>query len=141
MKKDTLLKILLVLSFVGILTSTYLLYDHYNPGIDVGVCDITAHGESSCAIVNQSEYSEIFGFPAALLGIIWFVVLAYLSWKAFRMDSVKRELLIWTSLGMLFVAYFIYGEFMLRTICSFCTFIHVLTLISFVISLYLYKSK
>ena len=66
------------LTFVGILgagVSLYLATQHYTDG--PALCD--AGEVYSCSTVNTSEYSEIAGFPIALLGFGHFAVMMILA--------------------------------------------------------------
>lgn len=55
-----------ILAMVGLGLSSYLTYVHYN--IDALVC-----GTGGCEVVQASKYSEMFGLPIALFGVIMFV--------------------------------------------------------------------
>ena len=69
---------IIVASLVGMFTMIYLVYLHYAPVPEGGsFCDI---GEAfSCDVVNKSAYSEILGIPMAVLGVVYFGIIAVLS--------------------------------------------------------------
>ena len=119
------------------MVSTYLVYNHYYPHLQGGICDITA--SVSCTVVNSGPYSTIFGLPVALYGVLWSLVLGILSWKAWNEKKFIPKVLWWNILGIAFVAYFIYIEYLLGTICPFCTVVHILVVISLILSIFLYK--
>src|SRR3989344_546597 len=129
--------ILLFLSLLGFLTSTYLIYNHYSPSLRGSLCDITA--AVSCSVINSGIYSKIAGIPVATYGVAWFVMLGLLSGYSWKKESNISKLVWWNVTGLLFVFYFIYIEFLLSTICPLCTVVHVLVLASLVISIILYK--
>ena len=80
MKPGTKLHAISILSIIGLLTSLYLVYNHYAPPQAGSFCDF---GETiSCSLVNTSVYSELFGVPVALFGAVWFIIFGLLSWKA-----------------------------------------------------------
>lgn len=137
MQNKYLLVSLLILSLLGLVTSIYLVYDHYNPQLQGSVCDITA--AISCAVVNSGIYSTIAGIPVAIFGVFWFFILGFLSWNLFKNKNVSKHLLGWNILGALFVVYFIYIEILLTTLCPFCTIVHVLVILSFLLSVITYK--
>ena len=137
MQKKYLIIGLIVLSVLGLITSLYLAYNHYHPHLKGGICDITA--AVSCTVVNSGMYSTIFGMPVALYGILWSFILGFLSWKAWDDRKFIPKVLWWNILGIVFVAYFIYIEYLLGTICPFCTVVHVLVAVSLVLSIVLYK--
>ncbi len=130
-----LLQLTLILAVIGIAVSCYLTYSHEHP--DLAPCDI--NHVASCTIVNQSVYSEVFGIPVALFGVLWFIVLGLIALKTFKSKKFTRELYGWNILGVVFVLYFIFAEFQLKAICPWCTVVHVIILITFFISLILKK--
>ena len=135
------IKIILVLGFLGLLTSLYLVKSHYT-GIEQGsVCDF---GETiSCSIVNTSIYSEILGIPVAIFGLLWFVALFLLAWQAYTKKDKKQQkrLLYWNIGGLLFVVYLIIAEILLKAICPLCTAVHVIVLVALGLSIYSYKNN
>ena len=140
MKKSTeknILKAIFVLSIVGIITSLYLLQNHY--ASTSSFCDL---GEvASCSLVNASIYSELFNVPVALLGALWFIVLALMAWKALQKKEALTLLVGWNLLGLLSVIYLVIAEFLLRAICLLCTAVHVIILITLSLSIVLYRSQ
>jgi len=143
MKPETKKRILrgfLLLSVLGFAFSAYLVKNHYALPSEGAICDVG--NIASCSLVNTSVFSELLNVPVALLGALWFVVLFALSWKALRKDGVLITLLFgWNVLGILFVIYFIIAELILRAICPFCTAVHVIVGITFVLSLLLYRAE
>jgi uncharacterized membrane protein len=135
MKKPTILKVILALAVLGLLTSIYLLQEHYSEAS--GICDINE--TVSCSLVNSSIYSMLFGVPVAVFGGIWFIFLFALAWQAIRQEKLIPFLLAWNVLGLLFVVYLVIAEILLRAICPFCTVVHIITLITFILSLILFK--
>ncbi|MBI2666392.1 hypothetical protein HYX13_02155, partial [Candidatus Woesearchaeota archaeon] len=112
MKKDLILKIIMALSLLGVLTSIYLVKNHY-AGIEKGsFCDFNEN--ISCSLVNTSIYSEFLNVPVALFGALWFVILLLLVWRARKQsshtDALLTLLLEWNVLGFLSVLYMIYAE-------------------------------
>ena len=143
MKKNKVLIILMILSVLGLLTSLYLLKNHYNAPLEGGFCDITSG--VSCTLVNNSIYSELLGIPVALLGAVWFIILFLLSWKAMKKKMNKEKyltyLLAWSIVGVLFAMYFVIAEMLLKSICPLCTLAHVIILIALIFSIILYKKN
>ena len=137
MQKKHFVIILIVLSLIGLGISLSLTYNHFNPTLTGGVCDITA--SVSCTVVNTGLYSRIFGIPVALYGVVWFLVSGILSWYSLNNNKVIAKLVGWNVTGLLFVFYFIYVELVLGTLCPFCTVVHVLVVISLILSIILYK--
>jgi len=137
MQKKSLINGLLFLTLLGLATSLYLVYNHYYPHLQGGICDITA--AVSCTVVNSGIYSTIFGIPVAFYGVLWFLILGIFSWKSGQDKKAIPKLLGWNILGMAFVLYFVYLEYLLSRICPFCTVVHILVVLSLIISIFLYK--
>ena len=137
--KDLLLKIMIGLNLAAFITSIYLTFNHYNILSKGAVCDGTSL--FSCSLVNTSVYSELLGIPVALYGAAWFAFLSILSWKARHKESLIPKILLLNAIGFAYVLYLIYLEFVLRTLCPFCTVVHVLATASLVLSVFLYKGK
>ena len=123
------------LSIAGLGVSTYLTITHYDSSIPLACSDT---GTINCSLVTHSAESMVFGiFPVAVLGLAFFVFMAAATspW-AWRL---KFPALTWIRLasvivGIGFVLYLVYTElFTLDAICLWCTSVHVLTFLLFVL--------
>jgi uncharacterized membrane protein len=132
-------KVLVALALLGIITSVYLLMEHYSTG--QSVCDINA--TISCSLVNSSVFSELLNVPVAIFGGLWFVVVILFSLKLStdKKGIFASALLGWSTLGILFVIYLIIAEVILKALCPFCTVVHVLTAIILVIAVSIYRKS
>ena len=143
MKKESktkILKIIIILSILGIIVSLYLVENHYAPPTKGALCDISE--SISCSLVNTSTFSELFNVPVALLGVLWFLVLIIFSWKALKKDGALPTMMLgWGILGILFVIYFVIAEIILRSICPFCTLVHVIVIAIFILLLVFYSAQ
>jgi uncharacterized membrane protein len=137
-KSKGILWTIIILGLIGLLTSIYLTKDHLDLTSSGSICDVT--DVISCSLVNSSSYSEIFNIPVAWLGVIWFIFLIYFTYKAIKDKTIIPTLLYWNILGILFVLYFITAEIILRAICPFCTVVHIITAITLVLSILLFKA-
>jgi len=137
MRQKSLINGLLFLTLLGLATSLYLVYNHYYPHLQGGICDITA--AVSCTVVNSGIYSTLDGIPVAMYGVVWFLILGIFSWKSGQDRKAIPRLLGWNILGILFVLYFVYIEYVLGTICPFCTVVHILVILSLILSIWLYQ--
>ncbi len=135
-KRNILLGIILA-GIMGILISGYLTYQKYDPSLNSEVC--TLGNIDGCSVVNTSGYSTILGIPAGIWGMIWFAVLLYLASKCWRKEWWAGELLSWTTIGSIFVIYFIVAEIKLLTLCVYCTLVHLLVLVSLVLAVVFYR--
>lgn len=124
------LKGLLFLNGLAILITTYLTYLHFKPSAST-ICKINEYFD--CDIVNKSTYSELFGVPVAILGLLTYLLLFALSWaiyKGKRLTTWSKHLtvhnLLWfmfvfVDVGILFSGYLTYIElFVLQAVCIFC---------------------
>ncbi|MGA2037438.1 MAG: vitamin K epoxide reductase family protein [Acidimicrobiales bacterium] len=124
----------LVLSLAGFGISLYLTIEHYT-GNRALIC--LANSVLNCRTVTTSAESMLFGIPVALLGLIFFTVMVTINlpvlWRSWP------RWLAWSRLamvlgGMGFVIYLIYAElFMIKAICLWCTGVHVVTFLLFVL--------
>ncbi|MBT3836497.1 vitamin K epoxide reductase family protein [Candidatus Woesearchaeota archaeon] len=139
MKRNLLIYAIIVLSLVGLFTSVYLFQHHYALLSGSTNCDLSE--TISCDIVNGSVYAEILYVPVALLGLLWFVVMIFLTWHAIPKPKLFiPAMTAWSGVGFLFLFYLVGVEILLRTICPYCTIVHIIVFTSFVISLYLHKN-
>ncbi|MGH9028952.1 MAG: vitamin K epoxide reductase family protein [Acidimicrobiales bacterium] len=125
----------LVLSIAGFGDSLYLTIEHYtgNSGL---ICNATS--TINCLKVTTSSQSMVFGiFPVALLGLLFFVGMLVVNlpvmWRApIRLIPVARLAMV--VIGMGFVVYLLYSElFSIKAICLWCTGVHVVTFLLFVL--------
>ncbi|MAF50854.1 MAG: hypothetical protein CMH64_02070 [Nanoarchaeota archaeon] len=155
MKKSFLMKILVIVSFLAILVSGYLLYLHYTPDI-IEFCEI---GGFSCHTVNKSVYSNLdgvinhflgtsFNLPIsnALISLIVFIFiflgnLFLYKGKRFlnlpRKEALKLiEILLFISLIYGILLIYIQAKILL-TWCIFCLVLDALILLAFIIAIFI----
>lgn len=109
-----------VLSPIGLAASSYLLYLHFKPEAST-ICKLSERFD--CDIVNKSPYSEIFGIPVALIGILVYFALFLFALRGKWRDQTKLLpwVLLCTSGAVLFSLYLTGVEaFILRAFCLFC---------------------
>lgn len=130
--------LLLLLSLGGAGIAIYLTGVHYEH-VPL-VCSTS--GLIDCARVLSSPYSVIPGttIPITIPGLGWCIVAAALAVIGWRMKAPQRWLsvgqLLWSLVGMLTALYLVYVEIVrLHTICAWCTALHVLILVMFLITL------
>ncbi len=143
----------LAVSLIGVGLSIYLTIAHL-AGAQILLC--SNHGLVDCAAVTTSPESELFGiFPVAELGLAFYVFMTVINlpwawrpeWRWLpvrgpRAQALRRTLplaawrlrLAAMIVGVLFILYLIYTELItLRTICLWCTYVHITTFVLFVI--------
>jgi uncharacterized membrane protein len=123
----------LLLSIAGLGVATYLTITHF----DKVALVCSDNGPINCAKVTSSPQSVILGIPVAMLGLVFFVPMIALclpaAWRsADRRIHLARLILSVTGVGM--ILYLIIAElFIIKAICLWCSGVHVITFILFVI--------
>ncbi|HLG61299.1 MAG TPA: vitamin K epoxide reductase family protein [Ktedonobacteraceae bacterium] len=129
---------LLLCSIIGIGISIYLTTVHYE-NVPL-VC--SANGVVDCAKVLSSPFSVIPGtsIPITVPGLAWSLLSAFLAIYALYQGMEHRWIPVaqfaWALVGMLTVLYLVYIEIVrLHTICAWCTAMHVLILLMFLVTI------
>ena len=123
----------LLLSIAGLGIATYLTVTHF----DKVALVCSDSGAINCAKVTSSPQSEIFGIPVAMLGLAFFVPMIVLclpaAWRSTdRRIHLARLALSVTGVGL--IIYLIIAElFLIKAICLWCSAVHVITFLLFVI--------
>jgi uncharacterized membrane protein len=139
-----------VLAILGLAISAYETYAHFN-GSHLAGCPTGGNGTFNCTAVITSSQSMVFGvLPVAVLGLAFYVaaVPLFSPW-AWRMRPEVRLLglrvrrrdvnvlrLASMVVGMGFVMYLIYAELQIGSICEYCTGVHIVTFLLFVITVF-----
>ena len=138
--------LLLALSLVGIAITSYLTTVHYE-NVPL-VC--SGSGLINCARVISSTYSVVPGtsLPITIPGFGWCVVSASLAISGlFATTGLWQRRIgiaqfVWAMSGLLIVLYLVYVEIVrLHTICAWCTALHALILLSFLVTLVQLQSR
>ena len=112
---------------------------HYKPELS----DFCVYGETfNCDIVNKSIYSEMFGIPVALFGLITYLLLLAFAVRGKYKDQTKLipYATIFVVFGVLFSLYLTYIEaFVLRTWCMLCVISQVVIFLQMLIFIHLWK--
>jgi uncharacterized membrane protein len=154
MKKKTALKINAVFSFLAVLISLFLLYQHFSTEVS-RFCNF---GKSfSCDIVNKGEYSTLdgvtnlalsiifqknfyinFPLPNALISVLVFFFFLLTAGRIYRKKSLFginektliKAMKIIMVLSLMYAAFLIYIESeVLQTWCLFCLTLDVVMLV------------
>jgi len=139
------LLILIVMSVVGLTASSIVLYLYYylhRPlfGCSSGYTFLGIH--INCNDVLGSPYNNFYGFNLDILAVSYFIInLALIFMVAFGSDKLYdrafKVLFGWRFVGLAIVPYLMTVEFViLKTICIYCTIMHVSILIDFAIITY-----
>lgn len=137
MEKQKILNIIKWLSFAGIIVAGYSLYEYYS-GDGNALCDINS--TFSCYSVYRSGYSEIFGIPVSLLGVIGFGSIFICAAWSLQGRNTHKFLLPLASLSLLSVLYFAYlSAFVINVWCPSCIVSWIIIIAIFFYSLRLRK--
>ena len=88
----------------------------------------------NCSNVLNSQYSTILGIPNAVLGIMFFVLDIWAVMKYFGKD----QMIILNAIGFAFVLYYVFTEYLLKSVCIYCTSVHVSVILLLMISIKYY---
>ncbi len=123
----------LVLAVLGLGVSIYLTITHFQP--HALVC--SSNATINCEKVTTSPQSEVFGIPVAMLGLAYFVPMILLCLPAAWRSSDRRIHLARLALavvGVGMVVYLLIAElFLIKAICLWCSSVHLITFLLFVI--------
>jgi len=114
-----------ILSLIGIAISSYLIYAHHSLS-NKAKCLVG----SSCGMIYNSTYSEIFGLPVALIGVLGFLMI-------FSLSLLKKMKLIFllSIFSLIFIIYFVLIELLVfGELCYLCTVAHIAGLLIFMLS-------
>lgn len=132
----TLFSIFFGAGLLGLLNAAYLTYTHYGP-IPLK-CTIL----SGCDVVAGSPYAQLFGIPLPVLGLLYYSVALILFGIYRKIGSVRMAvaLVLFTGSGLLFSLYLLYLElFVIHALCIYCLVSLVVSIILFVISLFIFR--
>jgi uncharacterized membrane protein len=127
-----------LVSLAGLGVSIYLTIAHFTESTLAG-CNETA-GLVNCTKVTTSPQSYVFGIPVAVLGLAFYLFMVAImspwGWRATRREVHLLRIAALIA-GMGFVLYLLYAElFIIGSICLYCTSVHALTFILFVLTMF-----
>lgn len=136
-------KWLVFLNILAVLATVYLTYLHFKPEAST-ICNFSQRWD--CEIVNKSIYSEFFGIPVSVLGMLTYSLLTAFAIRGFRHEQRRLLPLVLgcTIGGVGFSLYLTSVEaFILKTFCVFCVFQQIIILLDLGIlaSLYLHHKN
>lgn len=124
----------LAVCVLGLLDAAYLTFEHYTQSTTLA-CSETA--TINCLKVTTSSYADVAGIPFAVLGVVFFLGMGLLCLPAlWRRPGRPLRLLrvAGAVVGVLVALYLVWVElFRLDAICLYCTGVHVLTFVLFVV--------
>ena len=125
----------LFISIIGLLDSIYLLIIKIsqNPLLCI-------QGIGDCWSVNTSKYSEVYGIPVSIFGILGYLLISLLILIIRYNTALEKKASYlffgFTCIGFLYSFYLTYIEiFVLKALCPFCILSAIIMTVLFVISL------
>ena len=124
-----------VLTLLGIADTIYLTISHFSTKVILACPDT---GFINCAKVTTSSYSEIFGIPVAILGLMFFIGMLFfqlpMTWASHN-RYIRDARLGYSITGLIAIFWFVYVELhRLNSICLYCTGVHILVFCLFVLT-------
>jgi uncharacterized membrane protein len=126
------------LALAGLGVSIYLTIAHFTESTLAG-CSEKA-GLVNCTKVTTSAQSYVFGIPVAVLGLAFYLfavaIMSPWAWRAARRE-IHLLRIASVVVGIGFVLYLLYAElFIIGSICLYCTSVHVITFVVFVLTVF-----
>ena len=132
--EDRSLKIIMIISFIGLVDAIYLSYLHHLISQGAG-CPTENLPGLDCGVVLASDQAKLFGIPVAWLGVAGFLMLIILSLDRYLNMDLERTyyniilLPITGVIGVVLGSYLTYAEaFIIHEWCPFCVVAFVLTI-------------
>lgn len=139
MNRNVLVWAMMASAVVGLVDSAYLTYLSFSPPTSCPVGDFSIF---SCNEVIYSKYAYVYGVSVALLGLGWFIIACGMILLAWRDERFMRGVVVWSLLGAVGVAGFVYTEiFLLRSICPLCSIAHLAGLAILALSIASVRAK
>ena len=111
------LKLIIFFSIIGTLDASYLTFKYYTKS------ELYCSFFSGCDTVTNSQYSEIFGIPVALIGLIYYLSVFIISLLLHKGYIKKIDLYFtcFTAIGFIASMWFMYLQFfVLSALCIYC---------------------
>lgn len=129
----------ILFSVLGLADSVYLTIQHFTESTAFAGC--SEHGAINCVAVTTSAWSHLpagqHGIPVSVAGLAFYVFMLAINtrwgWRA-PWAAVHWARLASVIVGIVFVLYLVWAElFRINAICLYCTGVHIITFILFVL--------
>ena len=129
-----LTQITVALAILGLLVSIYMTV--YKVTSNDNMC----LGSGDCSTVNASRYSEVYGIPVALVGVLGYAAILGIHWLERRNDffEANGSMMFFgiALIGFLFTLWLVYVEIaILKALCPFCVTSQITMTIIFILSI------
>lgn len=116
MSKNSQRYFIIAFALIGLVLMGYSTYIHY--ANTSSFCDISK--EVSCDVVQTSLYSEIFGIPVSVLGVLYFITALFKSLR--KMETGDFKFLFFLTAFVLIPSLYLSGMeyFVIKSFCILC---------------------
>lgn len=130
--------ILSILILLGFADSVFLTYEHYAL-TNIG-CPVSPW--INCLAVTTSKYSEIFGIPLALFGVIYYLLMGIFVYFGRASKMFRHFFVITSTFGALFSVYLIFVQaVLLKVFCIYCLLSAAISFLIFGFSLVFFERE
>jgi len=134
--------LIMIAALIGAVFSLILIIHHLNPTANVPFCGTDPN--SGCGQLNRSNISELFGFPIALYGFLFYSALMFLSYV--HQNKSKVEYLKWIFVLTLValacdIGLLIYSLVTVKTVCILCFITYMSSLVIFIATIKLLQDE
>ena len=131
--------LVIILVVLGVVDAGYLTWEHYTGQIPN--CHTTGWF-IDCGKVLTSKYAVIFGIPLSLIGLIFYIVEAFLVFLAVNKKGWAQMGLIISTFGGLGASlYFLYLMYLLQAICLYCLVSAIISFLLFILVNIIYSRE
>lgn len=123
---------IVILSFIGLIDSSYLTFKHY-----LGL-PLSCSFLQGCEKVLSSQYATIGNFPLATLGVVYYfaILLVSLGYLLIKQKKIVWLIFSLSPLGFLLSLWLVYLQlFVLKAICLYCIISAITSTLIFILSL------
>jgi len=144
--KSIVVFLLIILALLGVADATYLTLEHFSGASVEIVCAVPDNvffaRFADCGQVLESEYATLFGFPVALLGLIYYALLLILAFAtSFKKRWGAVGAMLVSGAGILMSVWFVYLQgWVLDAWCLYCLVSALVTALFFILSLVLART-
>lgn len=144
MNNNTLLKIFLVISTIGLAVSAYLAIVYSSPAPIV--CTTTGIF-SGCEDVRQSAYANMFGISTPVVGVLYFsFLILYVAFKSRFKKLLSNDyyslLLVLCVFSFLFEGFLTYVQInQIKVLCMWCLVVEIVVAMQLVLAYLLYRNS
>lgn len=140
------INLILILAIAGTVLSSVLLFQHYFPEADIGFLSCSNGMINKCVALSSSPYSKIMGIPIASFGILFYLLIAFMTLiadyaKGTYYLSIPAAVFILMSFAL--ISNLILGIIMIYTghFCTLCVSTYIINIFIFLLLILYFKNN